>query len=64
MADTPDARALKVAPLADHPRLKRMTPPDIAAAVKANAKHRGIVQLEDRDIDAAAAFVKRLAGHE
>jgi cytochrome c553 len=62
MSDTPDARALKVAPLAGHPRLAGMSAAAIAAAVKENAKHRGIVPLDEGDIEAAAPFVKHLAG--
>jgi mono/diheme cytochrome c family protein len=62
LSDTPDARALKVAPLAGHPRLAGMSAAGIAAAVKDNAKHRGIARLDDADIDAAAPFVKHLAG--
>jgi hypothetical protein len=63
-SDTDNGRALKVAPLRGHPRLQRMTPADIASAVKANPKHHGVVELEERDIDAAAPFVKHLAGQE
>jgi mono/diheme cytochrome c family protein len=64
LSDTPDARALKVAPLAGHPRLAGMSVAAIAAAVKENAKHRGIAPLDDADIEAAAPFVKHVAGRK
>jgi hypothetical protein len=38
-----------------------MTPAEIAKVVAANAKHRGLVDLDDADLEAAAAFVKELA---
>jgi mono/diheme cytochrome c family protein len=60
-SDTPDGRSLKVAPLVNDARLARMTPAEIATLVKANAKHRGVVKLDDADLDAAAVFVKHLA---
>jgi mono/diheme cytochrome c family protein len=63
-SDTPEARALKVRPLASDPKLARMTAADLAGAIKVDAKHRAIgapVDLGDADLDAVAAFVKRLA---
>jgi mono/diheme cytochrome c family protein len=60
-SDTADGRALKVAPLVNDARLAGMSAAAIAAAVKSNVKHRAVVQLEEQDVDAAAAFVKVLA---
>ena len=60
-SDTPDARSLKVAPLVDDAQLARMTPAEIATMVRSDAKHRGVVALDDADLDAAAPFVKDLA---
>jgi mono/diheme cytochrome c family protein len=59
--DTPMARALKVAPLVNDAKLARMTPAEIAALVRSDTKHRGVVDLEDADLEAAALFVKKLA---
>jgi mono/diheme cytochrome c family protein len=63
-SDTPEARALKVRPLASDPKLARMTAADLAGAIKADAKHRAIgapVDLGDADLDAVAKFVKQLS---
>jgi hypothetical protein len=59
--DTPPARALKVAPLVNDPRLAEMTPAEIVALVKSDPKHRGVVELEDADLEAAAVYVRKLA---
>jgi mono/diheme cytochrome c family protein len=59
--DTAGARALKVAPLVNDPRLAAMTPEAIVALVKADPKHRGVVKLRDEDLLRAASFVRQLA---
>ena len=62
--DTPGARALKVRPLANDPRLAQMAPADILQAVKLNPKHGAIAAvagLDDGELGAAALFVKELA---
>lgn len=61
-SNTADARTLKVAPLVNDERLARMTAAEIASSVKGSAKHRAVVEMDDADVDAAAAFVKVLAG--
>jgi len=63
--ETENARALKVRPLAGDAKLAQMAPADIVAAIRSNAKHRGVgadVDLPDADIEAVARFVKELAG--
>jgi mono/diheme cytochrome c family protein len=59
--DTSVGRVLKVAPLVDDPRLARMAPAAIAQLVMSDPKHRGVVDLDEDDVKAAAVFVKRLA---
>lgn len=59
--DTPDARALKVAPLVNDARIAAMTPAEIVELVKSDPKHRGVVDLQDADLEGAAVFVKTLA---
>ena len=62
--ETQSARVLKVRPLVADSKLAQMTPAEIVAAVKANAKHQGVDALKDVDdaeLRAAAAFVKTLA---
>jgi mono/diheme cytochrome c family protein len=62
--DTPQARALKVRPLVNDAELARMTPPEIARAIKSDAKHQGmgsVVDLGDAELEAVAVFVKELA---
>lgn len=62
--DTSAARALKVRPLADDPKLARMTPSELVRAITSNPKHRGVNALADADaadIEAAARFVHELA---
>ena len=63
-ADTANARALKVRPLAGDGKLAKMAPADIGAVITSNAKHRGVgadVELPDVDLEAVARFVKELA---
>jgi len=62
--DTPSGRVLKVRPLAGDAQLARMPVAALAAAIRANAKHRGVRALEDvgdAELRAAAGFVKELA---
>ncbi len=61
--DGPGARALKVSPLVAHAGLAELTPQQIVDAVKTDPKHRGVVDLADDDLRAAAAYVKELAGN-
>jgi mono/diheme cytochrome c family protein len=60
-SDTPLGRVLKVAPLADDARLARMSPGQIADAVRASQKHRDVAVLTDEELEAAARFVRILA---
>jgi mono/diheme cytochrome c family protein len=60
-SDTPDARALKVQPLVDNPRRATMSAAEIAATVRSNPKHQGVVKLDDAELQKAAAFVRQLA---
>lgn len=62
--DTPHGRPLKVAPLVNDARLAHMTPEEIVHLVKTDPKHRGVVHLENADLQAAAVFVKTLAKRE
>jgi mono/diheme cytochrome c family protein len=62
--DTPDARALKVRPLANDAKLARMAPGDIVQAIKSNAKHQSagaVIDVDDTELGAVAVFVKELA---
>jgi mono/diheme cytochrome c family protein len=59
--DTSVGRVLKVAPLVDDPRLARKTPAEIAHLIMSDPKHRGVVDLDEDEVKAAAVFVKRLA---
>jgi mono/diheme cytochrome c family protein len=62
--DTASGRALKVRPLASDAKLARMTPADILKAIKSNPKHRAVgalVDVDDRELGAAAAVVRELA---
>jgi hypothetical protein len=61
-SDTPDARALKVAPFVGDVRLQAMTAADIANAVRANPKHRAVADVADADVETAAGYVKELVG--
>jgi mono/diheme cytochrome c family protein len=63
-ADSMEARALKVPPLKDYKRLRGMTPAEIAAAVRRNAKHRVLTELSDADLLEAAEYVTRLVREE
>lgn len=63
LSDTPSARALKVAPLVDDERVAAMTPAEIVADIRANPKHRAVVDfthVSDAELLAAAAWVRRL----
>jgi mono/diheme cytochrome c family protein len=59
-ADSLQARALKVPPLQDYERLRGMKAAEIAAAVRANAKHASITNINEEDLLAAAEHVTRL----
>lgn len=59
-ADSMEARALKVAPLQGYERLRGMTAAQIAAAVRANAKHAGVTDVSDADLEKAAGYVTQL----
>jgi mono/diheme cytochrome c family protein len=61
-ADLPMSRTLKVAPLVHDARLAAMTPEEIARLVREDPKHAGVAQIRDVDLEAAARFVKELAG--
>ncbi|MBM4268867.1 MAG: cytochrome c [Deltaproteobacteria bacterium] len=63
-SESDEARALKVRPLVDDAVLRRMSAQEIAAAIRSNAKHQGFAAIDGMDgpdLDAVAAFVKRLA---
>ena len=62
--DTAIAHPLKVRPLVGDPALARMTTADLVREIKSNAKHEGVgalTDLDDAELEAAAAFVKKLA---
>ncbi len=63
-ADSMEARALKVPPLRDYKRLRGMTPAELAAVVRRNAKHAGVMQVSDADLLAAAEYVTQLVREE
>ena len=61
-ADTPAGKSLKVPALAGDAKVAGMSDADVAAAIKANAKHAAVLKkLKDDDIAAVAAYVKGLA---
>jgi mono/diheme cytochrome c family protein len=61
-ADTPAGKSLKVPALAGDAKVAGMSDADVAAAIKANAKHAAVLKkLNDADITAVAAYVKGLA---
>jgi mono/diheme cytochrome c family protein len=61
-ADTPAGKSLKVPALAGDAKVAGMSDADVAAAIKANPKHGGILKkLNDDDVAAVAAYVKGLA---
>jgi mono/diheme cytochrome c family protein len=61
-ADTPAGKSLKVPPLAGDAKVAGMSDADIAAAIKANAKHAAVLKkLKDDDIAAVASYVKGMA---
>jgi mono/diheme cytochrome c family protein len=62
-SDTAAGKAMKAPALAGNAKVAGMSAADIAAAIKASAKHPAAVkQLGADDLDAAAAHVKTLAG--
>lgn len=63
-ADSLEARALKVPPLRDYKRLRGMTAAEIAAAVRRNAKHSVLTEMNDADLLEAAEYVTRLVREE
>ena len=64
--DTPQSRALKVRPLVNDAELAQMTPREIAREIKSNAKHQGMgcLDLDDAELEAVSAFVRKLAGKQ
>jgi hypothetical protein len=53
-----------VRPLVNDAELARMTPPEIARAIKSDAKHQSmgaLVDLDDAELEAVAAFVRERA---
>jgi mono/diheme cytochrome c family protein len=61
-ADTPAGKALKAPALAGDAKMAGMSDADVAAAIKANPKHAGVVKkLSDDDVAAVATYVKGLA---
>ena len=61
-ADTPASKALKVPALAGDAKVAGMSDADVAAAIKANAKHAAVLKkLSDADVAAVATYVKGLA---
>ena len=62
-SDTAPGKAMKVPMLKGDAKVAGMSVDEIAKAVKANAKHKSFVtKLTDDQINAAAGFVKQLAG--
>lgn len=62
-SDTTIGKAMKVPALAGDANIQKMSAADVAARIKDNAKHPPTVKsLSAGDIDAAAAYVKDLAG--
>jgi mono/diheme cytochrome c family protein len=59
-ADSLEARALKVPPLQDYDRLRGMKAAEIAATVRANAKHASITDIGEEALLAASEHVTRL----
>jgi mono/diheme cytochrome c family protein len=63
-SDTPQARALKVRPLVSDRQLARMTPAEVARAIRTDANHASMEVTEalaDDECRAVAEFVKQLA---
>ena len=61
-ADTPAGKSLKVPALAGDAKVAGMSDADVAAAIKANAKHAAVLKkLSDDDVAAVATYVKGLA---
>jgi mono/diheme cytochrome c family protein len=61
-SDTPLGESLKLPPLADDVNVAAMSDADIAAKIKGAAKHPPTTKgLPDDDLNAVAAFVKRVA---
>jgi mono/diheme cytochrome c family protein len=62
-SDTTIGKAMKVPALAGNANIEKMSASDVATRIKENAKHPPTVKgLSAGDVDAAAAFVKQLAG--
>ncbi len=60
-SDTTEGRALKVTPLVGDATLARLSPAEIAKAIRATPKHHDAFHLDDDETLAVAAYVKRLA---
>jgi mono/diheme cytochrome c family protein len=62
-ADTAAAKAMKVPPLKGDANVQKMSVADIAARIMENKKHpQPVKSLSADDVNAAAAYVKQLAG--
>jgi|SRR5215470_13672208 len=62
-ADTTIGKAMKVPALAGDATVQKMSPDEVAARIKGNAKHPPTIKgLSDDDIKAVAAYVQKLAG--
>jgi mono/diheme cytochrome c family protein len=62
-ADAALSKAMKVPPIVGDAKIQKMSEAEVAAHIKSNEKHPPTLKsLSDADINAAAAFVKQLAG--
>jgi mono/diheme cytochrome c family protein len=62
-ADTTIGKAMKVPPIVGDANIEKMSESDVAARIKENTKHPPTIKsLSAEDVDAAAAYVKQLAG--
>ena len=62
--NTPDARMLKVRPLANDAELAAMEPAEIVRAIKESMKHTSMVYIQDlsnAQLESLAVFVRELA---
>jgi mono/diheme cytochrome c family protein len=62
-SDTSVAKTLKIPALAGDAEVAAMSEPDIVAKIKGVEKHKSTTaKMSDDDLNAVAAFVKKLAG--
>lgn len=62
-SDTAVAKTLKIPALAGDAEVAAMSEPDVVAKIKGVEKHKStITKLSDEELNAVAAFVKKLAG--